>query len=915
MDFGNSKAQIIPRFGTVVQWDNSNQQPLAIATEARNVRYRAKSVATRWGLQNRMFFGAQGSNLSGIGSIRYLSPSLDGTEIIKLLAYTGSTGDVWSATPFNQGTVTQLTTDAFLANANIPRYPSLNPRIIQAFNMGIVAQGDLIHGQGEPLIYDPNAGTIDPVSDKPFATPWTPATRYRVGQMISPSEFITNGLPAAQGVWSAIVTGHFYRVITAGTTDATTQPTWPTTTGTNIGSGTVLFQEYTPTCSAGLPDPSAPITPVASPDGASPILDGATVYAVLTYVSANGESINDVTNSTGNLDTSRVLVFQNNAGFPVDLTFTAPPIPAELAVGGPLGANGATGYNAYVYIVTGVPDPAKIIDGTYYSQLSTTNVPAGSTWTVSTYPIGASLPNVNTANISGTGNVDTGLRWMVVIFELRTEYQTGFSKSAPVPVNVTNAGRNVLAQNIPIGPYNCVRRICAFTVAGASSAGPYTYVDQNDVESPGFNQADINITATTINDNVTTTAQFNFTDTYLPGASDVTNYLQRVEVPPASDAFFSETLSRVIYTGCDGYPSGHLISDFTDSQAIRIPGSNLQVAETNGDRTVCWREFRENQISLKENSGHNIVPNDGDPSTWAANRLWFGSGPVNAKAVAIGLDNDEKTEFLAYAHRNGGFRYVGGEPQLVTKELMGTPEQPGWWDRINWDYGYLIITTIDEKRRELRFSVPFDGSTVRNKVLTCNYFFGWEDPSIFSVRTGNMIPNLNGRRWSLDDLKAEDMLYVPRRYSITPAAADLREQFFLATSDGMLTALQEGQYFDDAYTGAAPDRIGYLSKWVSVPAPNTSLALTQLDGATCSAIGNGFVNIYAYDDTGKLYPISGPARMWMLETKETQRDFGVVAIEALRFGIGFDNGAVVGAWFEMHTANLWVNQTFATRLG
>lgn len=912
MDFGDSKQQVVPRFGSPIFWDSPNQQPLGIASTALNVRYRAQSVATRWGFANRLKFGAQNSNISGIETIRYLSADNQGTEYVKLLAYTATDGNIWCADPFNQGSVAQLSTDALMALAYLPRYTGLNPRVMQSFNKGFIAQGDLTTGVGNPWVYDPANATLDPVSDKPFATPWTPNTRFRVGQMVSPSKLLTAGL--ANPEWTPIVTGHFYRVTVNGTTGVT-QPTWPTSTGGVVVDG-ATFQEYTPNCGSGLPDPSAPITPTTTPDGGSPIIDQATVYVVLTYVSAQGESINDLTTSEGSLDTSKVLVYMNVTGSPIDLNFVLPPIPADVGTGGPLGANGATGYNTYAYIVQGDPDDSRTIDPTYYAQFGATNQPAGTGITLSGWPVGQSLPQVNTANISGAGNVDTGLRWMVVIYQTRTLYQTGYSKSAPIPVNVTNSGRNLLSQKIPIGPYNCVRRLCGFTVAGASSAGPYTYVDQDDVESPGFNQADIPITKTTIDDNVTTTATFNFTDSYLPGASDITDYLQRKEITKASDIYFAKTINSNVYCGVDGFPSGFLVSDYADPEAIRIPGSNLQVAETDGDRTVCWREVRENQIALKENSGHAVVPNDGDASTWAVNRIWGGSGPINPKACDVAVDErDEGKEFLVYVHRDGLYRWVGGQPHFISPELIGTPEIPGWWDRINWDYGYLIVVTVDELRREIRISVPFDGSTTRNKVITCCYYFGWEDPVIFSSRTNRMVPNLNGRKWSLDDVQANDMKFVPRRQNVSNASLfgiDLTEQFIKVSADGAVYTLRPGQYYDDDYN---LQHGGYLSKWLSVPAPNVGLSETQLDGASCSAVGNGFCNVYAIDKKGSIYPLSKSTRTWTLSAVESARDFGVVGITSDSFGIGFDNGGVAGAWFEMHTANLWVLPTFQTRMG
>ncbi len=909
MDFGDAKPQIVPRFGSPVWWDNPNQLPLGLARIGRNVRYIAQSTGTRWGFLNRLKFGTAGSSVSGIGAVRYLANDNSGLEYLNLLAYTATDGNIWSAIPFQQLSVTKLSTDALLALANLPRVTGLNPRITQAFNRGFIAMGDLTAGQAQPMIYDPAAGTLDPISDKPFGVAWNPNTRYRVGQMVSPSTYVTNGLPT--GVWVANPTGHLYRVTTAGTS-GTLQPTWPLVTGASVTSGTAQLQEYTPTCASGLPDPFAPITPTTASDGGSPIVDGATVFLVLTYNSAQGESINDLTTLQGDLDTSKVLVFKNTTGGPIDLTVTMPPIPADVGTSGPYGANGAVDYNVYAYIVPGTPDISKYTDPTYYAQVAA-HVAAGATTTISAYPTGQALPTVNTAVIASAGNVDTGLRWMIVLFETRTEYQTGWSKSAPIPVMVTQGGLRVLTEKIPIGPYNCIRRICAFTVAGASSAGPYTYVDQDDVESPGFNQPDVPITKTTIDDNTTTSAEFNFTDTYLPGASDVTNYFNRIEVPFCSDVYFSKTLQQVIYTGCQGFPSGHLVSDFQDPEAVRVPGSNIQISESDGDRTVAWRECRETQLSLKENSGYAVVPNSGDASTWDPQRIWAGSGPVGAKAVAVGVD--DQNEFLIYGHRTGLYRWVGGSPQLVGRELLGTPENPGLWDQINWDYGYLMAIAIDEKRREVRISVPFGTSTVRNVTLTVSYFFGWEDPVVFVQRRGVLVPNVNGRKWSQDDLAANEMLYIPQRYNVSNMSlvgVDLTCELIMANADGAIYTLKEGQYYDQNYAGAP---VGYLSKWLSVPGPNPSLSLFQLMGASCSAIGNGKINVYAVDDKGNTYALSTAERQWILTLIESQRDFGAVAATANRFGIGFDNGSVAGAWWEMHNATLWVMPTFASRLG
>jgi hypothetical protein len=240
---------------------------------------------------------------------------------------------------------------------------------------------------------------------------------------------------------------------------------------------------------AGLPDPSAPIDPTATANPASPILAGATVFLALTCITPLGESINEIVGANGMLDVGRTLEWVNTTGGPVNLTVTLPAIPAAIA------ALGATGYQVYGYIVTGVPDETQYTDPTYYAQVAGGPYVGGATVTISTFPVGQAIPSVDTATVSNVGNIDTGIRFMVVLFETRTEYETGWGATSPIRVNVTQAGQMVRV-TVPTGPYNTIRRICAFTVAGASSAGPYTYVDSDDVESPGFNEPDIAITST-----------------------------------------------------------------------------------------------------------------------------------------------------------------------------------------------------------------------------------------------------------------------------------------------------------------------------------------------------------------------------------------------------------------------------------
>lgn len=916
MIFAGCTAQTVPRFGSLCQWDSPVQLPYGLAQVGRNIRYTQESTGCRYGLKTRLQF-AENNPVSGLGAIRYLPPDNTNQEIIELLGYTQTDGNVWSVVPFEQPTKLQLTTDAFLAQANLARVPGLSPVVAQAANRGFISMSDLVRGLAPGLIYDPQEGTIDQISDQPFGAAWQPGTKYRVGQVVSPSQLQTFGIVGNAGTWVPLQTGYLYQCIQAGTSGAAdAQPGWPEEIDATVNDNTVIWKECTPIALAGLPDPAAPANPVTVADAGSPIIDGATVYVACTYTSEQGEGINELVAplgaNAGQLDPKRMLVWTNNTGGPVDLTVTLPDIPAIFGTAGVLGAKfGAQKLNLYVLIVQGAPDQAKITDPTFYAQVAGGPFAAGSTFTVSAFPTGQQLPQVNTAVLSLTpGNVPTGVRYMVQLFETRTDYQTGWTNATPIRINVTQSGQQITLIRGVTGPYNCEARVFGFTVAGASAAGPYTYVDQADTESPGFNQPNVSITPTRIADNTTTSAAFNVTDTYLPGASDVTNYADRILVPPFVDVYYSKTLQSAIYSGAVGFPSTLLVSDQQDPEAIRIPGSNLDVAVNDGDRVICYREVRNIGIAFKENSASAISSNDGDPSTWRAEELWRGMGPTGAKAIDVSVEDN--SQFAIFAHRSGLYLYEGGAPKLLSRDIFH------WWNQINWAYGALIVVRIDQQRRQVRISVPLGDSAICNKVFTLDYFFGVGDPEVFVTRRGVVVPNPNGRKWSIDDIEAPDILSVPQRSQseAQQAGVDISSEVIFGGSDGSLKTITDGQYYDEDYSG---NQVGYFGQWVASPAPSQGLAVLGLAGGSFSAVGLGLVNVYAIDDkypqTGKQYPLSKPNRAWRLTGSESQRDFGSIGAEATRWGVGFDNGGVAGAWWEMHTAILWVLKKWTQRPG
>src|SRR5579871_6492927 len=109
MNFAGAKPIVIPRYGSKCQWDDSVELPLGLADIARNVRYTAQSVATRFGHSTRIKI-SEGDAITAIGLLRYLAAqpgtlNLSAVETVLLMAYDAAGGDIFSFAPFVQNTL------------------------------------------------------------------------------------------------------------------------------------------------------------------------------------------------------------------------------------------------------------------------------------------------------------------------------------------------------------------------------------------------------------------------------------------------------------------------------------------------------------------------------------------------------------------------------------------------------------------------------------------------------------------------------------------------------------------------------------------------------------------------------------------------------------------------------------------
>jgi len=151
-------------------------------------------------------------------------------------------------------------------------------------------------------------------------------------------------------------------------------------------------------------------------------------------------------------------------------------------------------------------------------------------------------------------SIAPGTRQAVVFFETRNGFKTACS--APVTFTTTGVSTYIYASNIPIGPPDVIRRWIAFTGAGPNGIpGPFFYTIDTPVSFQVLNQNYL-YSATYVDDNITTSAKFTFTDAVLLSGeeidvqgNDLFNQIELGEVawciPYADRMFYGGELNKI----------------------------------------------------------------------------------------------------------------------------------------------------------------------------------------------------------------------------------------------------------------------------------------------------------------------------------------------------------------------------------
>ena len=642
-----------------------------------------------------------------------------------------------------------------------------------------------------------------------------------------------------------------------------------TTTASGIAPPSSNTARVTP---GGLQPPPTPTAERASGSGSFPA--GRDVYIIATFTNAAGETLPSL------------------AGMVIDTVLddaVQVPIPSSLYQ--------ITGVNLYeADVATGAAAPAT----TGYALVG--SFQPLTTATITASASGPAPPVVNSSGAAGNIAPDagTGLRYASIAFTNRNGNLSP-TVTAFTSISVDVPGDQLYMANIPIGPSNIINRTIGFTVADGTNVGPFFYIPSAVVS------AAIPMTATVIADNSTTAAFFNFTDEFLEGetSTDMTDRLRCVLPPAAVDVYYSPSNDRVVLSGVDGFGSGHYISLAADSESYYGDTSPIQVANGNGQRCICAREFQGTLFSLKERSGFTISPTATDPSTWSVQQRWEGVGPCGPRAVCV------TNEFLFFVHRSGAYVYTPSEPEpkLMTKEI------PTLWQSINWDYQHLIWCCVDEENKEIRIGIPVGTATVPNQTLTMNYMEGMTGPIHFSQYAGREVAMGAARKWSLDDIAGSVAVRCERQLptNTSPFAALRQSQVLIGSSapDGTVQMITTGVYNDNGS--------GIACQYETTSTQDL-MAVSMLGGVSINALGQGSMTVsvmVARSFTDSPEPGANEIKLAPFPlTPENWKGYsGGARGQNERFRMRFTNGTVANAWFALKYCSLFTRPLFSGRTG
>lgn len=530
--------------------------------------------------------------------------------------------------------------------------------------------------------------------------------------------------------------------------------------------------------------------------------------------------------------------------------------------------------------------------------------------------------NIVADNPTGGINGGQGYRYAAIMFQNRNYSVSGFTPASVIQYIVDEDGWELAIFNVATGPANIIARLCAFTVADGTNAGPFNWIGNLNPQVPSTNfvypqqilSDQIQQSATIFADNVTTKGTFNFTDEFLIASNDVTDRLDIIWPVACVHIAYAKSVDRMFQTGYLGNYSGCKVSNAGAPEDYYADTSDIPVGSDDGQRAWGVQEYKGVIYLMRERSGCVLSASPTSPNTWAARERWNQVGACGPRAF------DSNDKFMMFAHRSGIYKYED-DPDTMTKEI------PYWWQTINWKAGNTICIDIDYETHQVQCLVPVNGSTVPNAKVMLNYEEGWNNPIHFSTYSGKEISMDAARKISIDDMAAFVCMRMERTLPDPPlpVAGDddvpltgssfYVSQYVYGSSgpDGQVQASQPGTFDDN---GAGID-------WqYETVCPQTAMAQSKCEGFLLNARGSGLLYSWLLaarksafgQQGGPKKRLSIPVRPIDLDVDQGEGISRAVPTKMNeKWRLRFTNGKVPGAWASLKWAAIYTIPMFSGR--
>lgn len=232
------------------------------------------------------------------------------------------------------------------------------------------------------------------------------------------------------------------------------------------------------------------------------------------------------------------------------------------------------------------------------------------------------------------------------------------------------------------------------------------------------------------------------------------------------------------------------VSRSEEPDAIDGVDGFVQAGMENGQAARNAFEIGGLEYLVKEHSLFVTEDTDDAPAKWPVREVSSRVGTPSLRGVGVG------DEWAVIAHRSGLWFFHGGE---LSPENCLTTEIAPTWESISWNFGHTIEVVVDTEHKRIHVSVPLDGATEPNRVLTLDYTRGF---------------GLGLRRWCPWYISANSMTVAER------STGTQRVMVGNNVSNGLVYQLLDIQkhdngvainsYWQSHYMGAMRSQFGYL---------------------------------------------------------------------------------------------------------